>query len=619
MAESSDRRFDPLLGVILACAAALRLSTWPKVFIDGRVYIDGVDGYYHLRRALLTLRGWPHVPQFDPWLNAPAGGRISWPPLFDWLLATLALPWRANPEAALERIGALLPPVLGVAQVAVMYFLLRALAGRRAALIAAAAAAVLPGAVRYALVGALDHDPFYELNVLLALLAVALFLRDQHRSSIALLTIALVMAFLGWAGSLVLAAILASVVTCVLIVSRREAARAAEVIAQAAAAASIVILPFVLTSVWTRQERATFEGLSLLHEAVLVAMALGCGALVLMAGERKRRHVLIVAAAAAASALLLPGAIGPLIAGVRYAAGEPAILGGVVETQPLLLLFGRFDPTAMLIRLTLIPVIALVVLPFWMLRGRRPIAAAVVLGWLAPAFALALLHSRFSYSAALASAAAAGLLIDGLAAAYERRRVIIAVVALALPTLLAYIPVSRWTEFNFYRRPNMRLDLEFDRISDRLRARPEGNAFAPWYVGHWILWSARKPVVQSPMLSVGQSQFAEASRFYFVRDPEEALRMLDKWDVRYVIVMADPENLEELGRVGGVDATGLYISDASGNRTLNTRVYVTTVAGRLSLLGPNGLPRFRQIDRTGAHVATPFGPVPFVRVYEIVR
>src|SRR5690349_20695573 len=90
-----------LIGVI-AIGFALRLSVWPRIFAGGHVYLDGPDAYYHLRRAAMTLENWPIVPGVDPMINYPAGGVISWPPLFDALLATLALPFRT--DRALEVI-----------------------------------------------------------------------------------------------------------------------------------------------------------------------------------------------------------------------------------------------------------------------------------------------------------------------------------------------------------------------------------------------------------------------------------------------------------------------------------------------------------------------------------
>lgn len=629
MAESSDRRSDGILAAIFAAGAILRFSTWRHVFDGGRVFIDEPDGYYHLRRAWLILQQWPRVPQWDPWLNAPAGGRISWPPLFDWLLATLVLPWRRDPSHALEVAGALLPPLLGCVQLGAIYLMTRTLATRRAAVIATLVAAVLPAAVRYTLVGTLDHDPLYELAVITSLWSIAREMRARSRGNIALLAASLTVAFLSWTGALVLAAILGAVIAALFFASRELMTAAARLTAFASAAASILILPFVLSSTWTAVERATFEGLSLLHVAVLLLLAGSSGFLaVFLGGTRERSLIAIAVLAAAGTLLLAPIAAAPLAAGARYAAGDAAILRTVAEAQPLLKLFGRFDLAPMLIRLSILPLIALVVLPAEVAQ-RRSTGAAAGAAWLLVTFTLALLHSRFSYSAALATALASGIVFDRLLERHAAPRVAMLGFLVALPTLTAYVPVPGWDAFNFYRRGNAMRELGADAICERLRARPIGVVFAPWWFGHWAIWSAQKPVVQSPMLSVGQSQFAAASRFYFETDEAKALSALDGWNARYVVVTQRREDLEALGAAAGRDASRYVVRDPGGARRIDLPQYLETVPARLALWGSGELrafgrvypaiPRLREIDRTAEQMQGPLGPVPFVRVFEVVR
>src|SRR5207245_518190 len=248
-----------ILIAVIAIGFALRLSVWPRVFSGGRVYLDGPDGYYHLRRAAMTLQHWPWVPSFDPMINYPAGGVISWPPLFDGLLATLALPFRS--DHALEIIGAFLPPLLGALQLIVLFMLVHSLRSRRAALAAVVVAAILPAVVRYTLLGNLDHDPFFTLCLLLSLLGLA-------RENVPLVAAGLACGDLGWTVAIVQVAIATAVV---IFVRRPNAARALGV---GASIAAVIILPFVIASPW---RGATFEGLSWLHVAALAgAGLLGC-------------------------------------------------------------------------------------------------------------------------------------------------------------------------------------------------------------------------------------------------------------------------------------------------------------------------------------------------------
>lgn len=570
----------------MLAGVAVRLANWRQVFTGGGVRLDQIDGWYHLRRAWLTLQTWPRVPQSDPWLNAPFGGTISWPPLFDGLLATLALPWRS--KASLEVVGALLPVVLGTALLVALYALVRALSGERAALIATAAAAVLPGVVRYTRLGALDHDPFFELCVCVALWALA---SREGRYRTPILATAIAAAFLGWAGSIVLLAI----VGLVAVMTRDLFDR----VAIATAIAAMVILPFALTSVW---RTATFEGLSLLHLFTLVAASAFCAF-----AARSRRLVPLGIAAGVTALALAPAAIMPLLRGVAYAAGENAILAGVSEARPLLMLFGTFDVRPLLVRLTLVPLLAI---PFCAIhfRDRR---YAFLLGWLLPVTALALLHSRFSFSAAVATCAAAGVIADELMGRMGRMgRMVVAAAALScVPILTAYIPTPGWREFHLFASRDPFAASGFEDVAPALARAEPGVVFAPWSYGHWILWTTEKPVAISPMLSVGQSNFARALQLHFATDPADARRMLDRMQVRYLVVSAEPPNLAALAEAAGSDPSRLLLPDGR----IDLDAYLQTVPGRLALDG--GFGEFNEVARSRTVVPGPLGPVPLLRLY----
>ena len=531
-----------VLIAVIVLGFALRLSVWPRVFSSGHVYLDGPDGYYHLRRAAMTMQHWPLVPQFDPAINYPAGGTISWPPLFDGLLATLALPFRS--DHALEVIGALLPAFLGALQLIALYMVVHSLRGRRAALVAVIVAAILPAVVRYTLLGNLDHDPFFSLCLLIALLGVA-------RENAWLIAAGLTCAVLGWAGAVVGVAI----VTIVFLVAG-ERSRA---LAIGSTIAAVVVLPFVIVSAW---RGATFEGLSWLHVGALAVAGL-LGSLV-----ARLRTLAIVHGIALL--VLAPICIRPFIAGARYAAGDAPILAMVAEAQPLLKLFGTFDVRPMLIRFGFLPLLVIGVAAL-KLRDRetpRPRDFIFVAPWVAITFVLALLHSRFSFDAGLALAGFAGI-------AFDATKPKILAIAL-LPILPAYIPLPTLEGFNFYLRPNALRDYQMDGICSWLRSRPPGAVLAPWSFGHWIVWIAKKPVVIGPMLSVGQSEFVDGLRFFFLEDPAAAQRFAKSHGVRYVMVTPEMSSIEARARVAGLDPA----------RYRDPRIYAKTIGARLTFGGP---------------------------------
>jgi hypothetical protein len=443
----------------------------------------------------------------------------------------------------------------------VLYMLVHALRNRRAALFAVIVAAVLPAVVRYTLLGNLDHDPFFTLCLLVTLLGLA-------RENRVLVAAGLACGILGWTGAIVQVAI----VTAIVIAVRRE--ETARVLGIGATAAGIIVLPFVIGSAW---RGATFEGLSWLHVAALA----GAG----LVGSAVARSRGLAVVNAAALLLLLPISIRPFISGAAYAAGDAPILAMVAEAQPLLRLFGRFDIVPMLIRFGLLPIVAVVVIP-WLLERERGRDVLFVTPWLAITLALAFLHSRFSFDAGVALAAFAGIAFDQIKPA---------VLAIALlPILPAYIPLPALEGFNFYLRPNALRDYEMDRICAWLRARPPGAVLAPWSFGHWIVWLAKKPVVIGPMLSVGQSDFSEGLGFFFLEDPAEAQRFAATHGVQYVVVTPELDSIPARARVAGLDPA----------RYRDPRVYARTIGARLTFFG--SFDGFREVLRT-----------PLVRVYEV--
>ncbi len=170
-----------------------------------------------------------------------------------------------------------------------------------------------------------------------------------------------------------------------------------------------------------------------------------------------------------------------------------------------------------------------------------------------------------------------------------------AVFAVALlPILPAYVPFPALEGFNFYMRPNALRDYQLGGICEWLRPRPPGAVLAPWSFGHWIVWIAKKPVVIGPMLSVGQSEFAEGLRWFFIEDTTEAQRFLGKHGVRYVIVTPEISSIEARARVAGL----------SPEPYRDPRIYARTIGARLTFFGP--VEGFREVLRS-----------QLVRVYEV--
>ena len=168
------RKLDVIyLAIILLVAAGLRVwAPWDDVFGPERVNFLETDAWYHVRLAESQVRNFPHRVTVDPYA-APNGQYVAVAPLLDAVIATTAFVARGRnaPEHYIEQIAALVPAVAGVLAVLAVWALATIAIDRRAGLIAALLAAVLPGHfLDRTLVGFVDH---HALEVLLSFATLA--------------------------------------------------------------------------------------------------------------------------------------------------------------------------------------------------------------------------------------------------------------------------------------------------------------------------------------------------------------------------------------------------------------------------------------------------------------
>jgi dolichyl-diphosphooligosaccharide--protein glycosyltransferase len=641
----------------LVTGFVLRLGTWPQVFLGGRIWLDGPDAYYHLRRAWLTLQNWPVPPQTDMMIGPPEGGPISWPPLFDLLLATLALPFSETAAQRLELVGALLPPVLGLAEILVLAWVVRRLAGPLAAGWAALAAAVLPGVARYSLLGALDHDPLVESVVLLAVggLAGALPRTRVDPRDVLWVALGITLLVLTWAGSVLHLALLGALVLIVELPALRAGRESVvgATLGFGSAVAAVTTLPFVLGSVWSERLGASFIGLSWLHMAVLLGAAASGLALATLARFSALRAALL-AAAVLGALLLAPIALPAVGAGLTFfGRGEP-FLQGVMESRPLLSLFGTFDLRAPIVRLSLLPLLIPLLLP-WTLRGRGEGDRSLVFlwSWLLCALGIALVQSRYAHAAALPVAALAGCLAAGSVGTMRRgsQRLVaaLAVALVALPSLAAYVPLPGVEPFYLFGRVPKIVTTGMYEACDFLReeAGPSeswsdhrmpasSSVLAPWSAGHWLIWRGRQAAVMTPLGPQGQPAFVDGVGFYLESDPQAARQLLARRRVRYVVALAEVPPLEAYVSLAGVDPDVFFATDEPPPWPLDADKYLRSVAARLTWLGAQEaelfgrrlapLEGFREVYRSGRTRRNPFaaafgpgGPsdVPMMRIFEV--
>ena len=78
-----------LFGVFLF-ALGVRALGFENVFTDEGVVFAPADATYRMRRAFYTFTNFPELLLRDPYLNFPGGVNVPWPPLFDFVVGSVA-------------------------------------------------------------------------------------------------------------------------------------------------------------------------------------------------------------------------------------------------------------------------------------------------------------------------------------------------------------------------------------------------------------------------------------------------------------------------------------------------------------------------------------------------
>lgn len=614
-----------LVGILIA-AAVIRWLPWRNCFSPDRIYFFGPDPYYHLRRTLMTVADFWHTPQMDYYLGFPHGtvDRVS--PLMyllaggvSWLVAG-GMP---GPKAV-ETVAAVLPTIWGPLCIVPVYLLTRQLAGRSAAIVAAATMAVMPDFVLQTLVGCFDNNGLEPLLAAGFFLTVARLLpsgKDEAPGSTSGRSVSVLLAgFAGWLalftwrGSImffVMAVLFCCAELLIAGYRRRPPCIAFRPVGSMFIVTSLLTLPFVAAGIWGAQPVFRFNIVSWLH---LLALA-GCGLLFLLldgipsdwfAARRSGRVMTGVALAIAlvtGFAMALSRGGGELtLYDYLFAKRNP---WDVAELQGLFVGEEGWSLAGASRTLTygfwIFPV-------FWLVAAGRELRAAVpqprlrlYLVWSAGFLAAAVIRVRFTPLASLGVAIALGLLFQQLvnamsARSTEQRRLAarwLAAAAIALLLLPSWLLICGLPRYSFKLPITDDLFTALDWLRDntpptsyfdRPERRPEYGVLARWDFGHWINYIARRPAVATPMLSEVYGLQPQA-RFFLTEKSAEAEQILKDNRVRYVISTNTVQALSSYAVMLGMNAAVFLeeIRDTSGQivdnvqpgwfRLLSTRLH----------------------------------------------
>ncbi len=650
---------------LFALALAVRSLSWPQVFQGGRVVFFGMDAWYHMRRVAIALsgNGWP--PSFDPYLNFPHGAMPIWPPYFDALLA-----WAVWPAAALGGFGAAeaaaawLPPLVGALTVVVGYRVAADLFDSRVAALAGLGLALLSAHAWYSQLGFVDHHFAVAFVTTLLLGSAVSSLRgltgpDPGRAwrSAAGTGAVCASCLLVWPGTLLHVGIVVAVLGLAGLTrpTAREAAAASRVLGVAALVALAITGPAGALSGWEGSRAFSPTVLSGFQPLLFGSLALLAASCVLVFTRSPDtgpvRRGLLALCLALGIALLALLALPQLTTGLdeawRWFTKDELFQGMVRESKPLFVGEDGFRVDRAELRLSrfvyVLP-LALAALAFRAAAEERGPERAVL--WLLLTWTLALagatlLQRRFfnSLSPAFAIVSAWAVVASWREVSrrfahgsHGRRRAAQAGVALLAailfaPTLAAYgtplenlvasargerltVPraqLSRRIMFavaNWIRRNTEPTSGPFDP-----NAKPEYGVLAHWGWGHLIKYEALRPSVVGNFGDDVGGENLIAARAYFASPEPEAVEILERLRVRYVIATSpgevSPEWLE-----GGAMMQRLLRDDSPG-LAHHRLLYETPIDSHRAEIGHS---EFRVFERVaGARVVGEAPPGAVVR------
>jgi asparagine N-glycosylation enzyme membrane subunit Stt3 len=614
MMNSADQkregaRIGAMLGLFVA-AVAVRALPAPTVLLGDRVQPFGGDAFYHLRRIAYSIEQFPRVLEFDRYLNFPAGAMAIWTPVFDWLIAALAVALRAEPASLeMERIAVWVPPVLGAATVVVLYRLAARTFGEPTGLAAGLLLCISSAHFWYSQIGFVDHHVAVAFITTVLLGRAMLFMDAAPETASAWpLGLALGAALWIWPGTLLHVGIIETALFIMLCAdSDGGPAAAARRFANVQWVALLVVLPSGASSQWPQWGAFSPVVLSLFQPWLFSALALlgfGCSALWRRTGYGGSPIGRVLSGAAigvgllVASLLAIPGLwIGGQDAWQWFGKAE-TFQALVSESLPLLQLDGAFSTEVATSRLSyfvFLSPIALVWAATSAWRDERWRGKLLLVGWTAVLLAATLWQKRFFNTSSVGLALLMAWTLAGVHRAWTVRvsghrwlanGVVVSIAALLLaPSIATYrgfLPNLRGDQViagshlqlahNVAIATSDYLRRETPRTSGWLdsEASPEYSVMSPWPIGHVIEYVGRRPTVTDGFGDdLGPENFERASRYYSAAE-SEALEIAEKLGVRYVIAQ---RSAQFLGREPGVESmlTALFIRDGS-ERVASQRV-----------------------------------------------
>lgn len=560
--------------ILLVASVAFGVRTYPawnSVFTSEGVSFLETDAWYHVRLVENQVRNYPWRVTVDPYA-APGGQFVPVAPLFDSITSTLVvlLHGRDADTLQIQRIAAFIPSVLGTLTVIAVWMLGRLQFCRRAAFIAAALLAVLPGHfLDRTMLGFVDHHALEALLAVATLVAFARGMAAPRVTTGVVAGVALGCYLLAWGSGAFLLAVFGMFLVVFVALARTNH----DISAAANTTGVAAIVAFVLVVVF-QDSRMHRYGSQILGLTGLAALSLAAAVAARGTLPHPRKGLLVGAIAIVAVVsgaivvLLSPALVGSVLVDVGRLSPDPARMG-VLEARPLFLYAGDWrwgQPWTFFRTGFFIGLAALVPFALRVWRQRRAIDVLILVYAIAM-FIATIGQNRFGYYLVTACAILGGWLAvavldwGGVPHAENpeptprtrlplAREVAVAAVAGGMfgPNIAPSVLLGeRSSSFPNYWRHTMTWvrdhtpppflqsagqgeDYYYARYSEHA-VLPDYSVMSWWDHGYWIAQTARRVPVANPT----QERAGNAGRFYSSIDETQAIDLLRRDRSRYVL------------------------------------------------------------------------------------
>ena len=632
-----------LLPAILILGLLLRLYAGRNTLQGGNVLFVGFDEFYHMRRILYTVAHFPNTLWFDSYIDYPHGYNNTWPPLFDQLLAAVSLAFGQHSQHGIELVSATVPAFIGSIAIVAVYYMVKEIFDRKAAIMSAFMTALAPYYVQKSMLGETDHHSLEVLLLIFAIMFLVLALSKKERRHLFAVAAGVSMAGLAytWIGSSAYFGMILIYALVQMTLDLKNGVSSEETVTTLLTALGVT-LAFTLPFWNTPWLSPSFFGTLAIIVAIIASFAIAR-----LVGNRKIHWAAFPIAVAALgpafvlflNSLGLFAKVNSLTSGGIEELFGGGMIGKISEAEPLFTRPEIFFSSSILSNLgwnLVLSVIGLALLisylwHSWQGTEKRE-SKLLFLVFAVYTLIITVGQIRFLYLSSITM----GILITilffrvedyasekaaGLGQLPRLSFIALLFILLVLPTTFEAIGITDVTPQiagDWYNTLNW-LDENSNTTSwyDNPDKTPEYSVLSWWDYGNWILYQAKRPVVSNNF----QTGIEDASKFYLSEDEKTATDILDARRTKYVITDYDMlyGKLPAIALWANKDPSEYQSSQDLGNYLAvvpTKKLYQTTLA-LLHFIDGSSLGHFRLIYESHTIVGQN-PPTSSLKIFEYV-